>query len=246
VLAEAADAVATALRATPDWGLAHTRPGQYLSDLAADEAAVSVLTAAGLGVLSEESGRHHSERAVTVVVDPLDGSTNASRPISWFATSLCAVDGDGPVAALVVDLVAGTRFEAVRGGGAWRDGRTIRSSPVDRLRDSLVGLNGLPSSHLGWGQFRALGAAALDLCAVADGRLDGFVDCTDDGLAPWDYLGAVLVCQEAGATCVDLHGRPLLDLDHGARRTLVAGGTAALVSELAAARNASPPAPRPS
>ena len=179
--------------ASPD-----TIPGQHHSDLAADAAAVEVLVAAGVGVLSEESGRHHPERAVTVVVDPLDGSTNASRGIPWFATSLCAVDADGPVAALVVDLVHGTRYEAVRGGGARRDGEPITPSTVTRIADAIVGVNGLPDHHLGWAQFRALGAAALDLCAVADGRLDGYVECTADGLAPWDYLGGLLVCREAG------------------------------------------------
>ena len=87
VLADAADAIAHALRGLDDWGLADTKPGQYLSDLAADAAAVEVLVGRGLGVLSEETGRHHPDRDVTVVVDPLDGSTNASRGIPWFATS---------------------------------------------------------------------------------------------------------------------------------------------------------------
>ena len=64
------------------------------------------LTGNGLGVLSEESGRHHPDRAITVVIDPVDGSTNASRGIPWFATSLCAVDTDGPLAALVINLAS--------------------------------------------------------------------------------------------------------------------------------------------
>src|SRR5437868_3586993 len=106
-LDDAAAAVAAALAGLGDWGLAGTRAGQYKSDLAADAAAVDVLTRNGLGVLSEESGRHHRERELTVVVDPLDGSTNASRGIPWFATSLCAVDAEGPRAALVVNLEDG-------------------------------------------------------------------------------------------------------------------------------------------
>src|SRR3954471_14734690 len=57
-----ADAVRAALDATDDWGLADTRPGQYRSDLAADEAAVAHLVAEDVGVLSEESGRHHPDR----------------------------------------------------------------------------------------------------------------------------------------------------------------------------------------
>ncbi len=231
-LEDAAAAIAEALAGTADWGEAGTRDGQHHSDLAADAAAVAVLDAAGLGVLSEESGRHHAERPVTVVLDPLDGSTNASRRLSWWATSLCAVDEHGPVVALVVDLRHGTRYTATRGGGARRDGTAIRTSGAARLGDSIVGLNGVPAGHGGWAQYRALGAAALDLCAVADGTLDGFLDCTTDELGPWDYLGATLVCREAGATVVDVAGRELCVLEHGARRIPVAGATADLASAL--------------
>ncbi|MBX3287362.1 MAG: hypothetical protein KF703_18585 [Actinobacteria bacterium] len=233
-LHDAAAAVAEALAAAPDWGEAGTRPGQHHSDLAADAAAVGVLGAAGLGVLSEESGRHHADRAVTVVVDPLDGSTNASRRLSWWATSLCAVDAEGPWVSLVVDLRHGTRWTAVRGGGAFRDGERVRTSGCTALDEAIVGLNGVPAGHGGWAQYRALGAAALDLCAVADGTLDGFLDATTDELAPWDYLGAVLVCREAGATVVDATGRDLVVLDHAARRIPVAGATPAVADALAA------------
>ncbi len=246
VLSAAAEAIAAALGEGVDWGLAGTVPGQHHSDLVADAAALAVLVDAGVGVLSEESGRHHPERSVTVVVDPLDGSTNASRRLPWYATSLCAVDVDGPVAALVVDLFHGTRYEAVRGGGARRDGRPIRSSRARDLGDSIVAVNGLPDHHFGWGQFRSLGAAALDLCAVAEGRLDGFVDCTDDGLAPWDYLGGLLVCREAGAVVGEAWDRELVDLDHAARRSVIAAASPELAVSLGAARARSgTDAPRP-
>ena len=72
---------------------------------------------------------------MTVVVDPLDGSTNASRRLPWFATSLCAVDADGPLAALVVDLVHGTRFDAGAGRGRTprrRADRAVRRRPARR------------------------------------------------------------------------------------------------------------------
>jgi fructose-1,6-bisphosphatase/inositol monophosphatase family enzyme len=236
ILSAAAQAVERALRDEADWGLAGTVPGQHLSDLAADAAAVEVLTAAGVGVYSEESGRHHSDRPATVVLDPLDGSTNAARGVPWFATSLCALDVEGPLVALVVDLVHGTRYEARRGGGALRDGAPIRSSGASALADAIVAVNGLPDRHLGWAQFRSFGAAALDLCAVADGRLDAFVDCTDDGLAPWDYLGGMLVCREAGAVVTEAGGRDLVTFEPGARRTVVAAAGPALADELAAAR----------
>jgi fructose-1,6-bisphosphatase/inositol monophosphatase family enzyme len=236
VLDETSAAIRSALGDLDDWGLAGTRAGQYHSDLAADAAALEVLERAGLGVLSEESGRHRTEAEVTVVMDPLDGSTNASRGIPWFATSLCAVDADGARAALVVNLVSGQRFEAVRGGGATCDGTALAPSGSTVLGESIVALSGFPSRWLGWKQFRALGACALDLCAVASGVVDGYVDCSWNAHGSWDFLGGLLVCQEAGAVVVDLHGRDLVTLEHGERRTPVAAASPELLAELVAAR----------
>jgi fructose-1,6-bisphosphatase/inositol monophosphatase family enzyme len=236
LLAEAAAAIRDALGSLDDWGPAGTKPDQYRSDLAADAAAVKVLVAGGAGVLSEESGRHHPERHVTVVVDPLDGSTNAARGIPWYATSLCAVDADGPVHALVVNLANGTEFAAERGGGATCNGRPIAPSGRVAMRESLIALSGYPRSYLGWKQYRALGAAALDLCAVACGVVDGYLDCSRNAHGPWDYLGALLVCREAGAPIVDGEGRELVVLEHDARRTPVAAATPELLSELVEAR----------
>ena len=233
-LTRAADAIEAALAATIDWGETGGKAGQHHSDLAADRAAVASLVDAGYGVLSEESGRTAPDRAITVVVDPLDGSTNASRRMSWWASSLCAVDADGPLAAVVTDLRHGVRYTAIRGQGATRNGLPIHPSRCDDLAEAIIGLNGVPAGHGGWAQYRAFGAAALDLCAVADGTLDGYLDATTDELGVWDYLGALLVCREAGATVVDAAGRDLLTLEHADRRTPVAGGTAALASALTA------------
>lgn len=238
VLAEAASAIAGALADVDDWGLAETVPGQHHSDIAADEAAVAVLTGAGLGVLSEESGRHHPERDVTVIVDPLDGSTNASRRIPWYATSLCAVDGEGAVVALVDNLCSGRRFEAERGAGATVDGEMLAPSKRERLSESLVALSGYPPTPIGWNQFRALGAVALDLCAVAEGVVDAFIDCSSNAHGPWDYMGAMLVCREAGAFAADAFGRDLCVLDLDARRTPVAAGTLPLFDAALSARRA--------
>jgi fructose-1,6-bisphosphatase/inositol monophosphatase family enzyme len=225
------------LAGAEDWGLAGTVPGQYRSDLVADAAAHAVLDAAGVGVLSEESGlRPAGADGVVVVVDPLDGSTNAHRGVPWFATSLCAVDDTGPLAAVVSDLVHGTRFEAVRDGGARRDGAAIAPTACRRIDDAFLGLSGWPPRHLGWAQSRSLGASALDLCAVASGVLDAFLDCSDDAHGPWDYLGGLLVCQEAGAVVADGLGRELVVLEHTARRTPVAAATPQLLDVLLAAR----------
>jgi len=238
VLDEAAVAIRTVLDGLEDWGVAGTaKAGQYFSDLAADEVALDVLDRAGFGVLSEESGTTNGDRDILVVLDPVDGSTNASRGIPWFATSLCALDADGPVAALVVNLATGTRFTAVRGGGAQRDGVAIRPSGVQDAGAALVGLSGYPGGHLGWKQYRDLGAAALDICAVACGQLDAFVDCSNDAHGSWDYLGGLLVCTEAGAVVSDTWGRDLVVRDHDARRTPVAAATPALQAALIEARN---------
>ncbi len=228
VLDEVAAAVASALAGLDEWGLAGTRAGQYRSDLVADAAALAVLDAAGFGAFSEESGLHAIDRDVVVVLDPLDGSTNASRGIPWFATSLCAIDAGGPLAALVVNLATGTRYHAVRGRGAWRDGVVIRPSACTLVGDAIVALSGYPPRSYGWRQYRALGASALDLCAVADGTFDAFVDCSGDAHGPWDYLGGALVLREAGGVMTDLYERELTVMDWAARRTPIAAGTTEL------------------
>src|SRR3954470_17998635 len=235
-LGEAAAAIRHALGELDDWGLAGTKPGQYLSDLAADAAAVDVLVGHGMGVLSEETGRHHPERPITVVVDPVDGSTNASRGVPWYATSLCAVDDEGPLAALVVNLASGVTFRAERGAGASVDDRALTPSRKVAMNESLVALSGYPPQYLGWYQYRALGAAALDLCAVAAGVVDAYMDCSWDAHGAWDYLGGVLVCSEAGAHVADAHDRDLVTLEYTDRRTPVAAGTQALLDDALAAR----------
>jgi myo-inositol-1(or 4)-monophosphatase len=231
LLHDTADTVAAALRSVVDWGPSGRRPGQYSLDLATDEAALGVLGRAAVGVLSEESGRS-GPRWPVVVVDPVDGSTNASRGIPWFATSLCLVDRDGPAAALVVNQATGLRFHAWRGGGAWSGSRRLLPSGCTALGEGIVGVSGPPPPSPGWAQFRALGACALDLCAVAAGVLDGYLDCVRDAHGVWDYLAGMLICQEAGAAVADAHGRDLIALDHRARRMPVAAATPEVMAAL--------------
>ena len=196
---------------------------------------LAVLEEAGVGVLSEESGTRDTDRELVVVIDPVDGSTNASRGIPWFATSLCAVDGDGPRAALVVNQASGVRFEAVRGGGARKDGLPIRPSGCERLEEAIVAFSGYPPRHFGWLQYRCLGAAALDLCAVAEGVLDGYAVVGGSELGSWDYLGGMLICTEAGAVLGDDRGRDLVSLSHAERRTPFAAASPALLAEFLSA-----------
>jgi fructose-1,6-bisphosphatase/inositol monophosphatase family enzyme len=228
----AVDAVPVALAPVEDWRPAGERPGQYAIDLVADRAVLEVLDEAGIGVVSEESGVHRPGAQLVAVIDPVDGSTNASRGIPWYASSICVLDAEGPRVAVVANLANGVRYHAVRGGGAWRGAARVAPSDCQSLRQAIVGITGMPSRYLGWAQFRAFGAAALELCAVADGTLDAFVVGTHASLAPWDYLGALLVCREAGAVIGELHGRELVTRDHGARLAVVAAGTSVLLDEL--------------
>lgn len=236
VLHDVVDAVAASLAGLDDWGLAGTRDGQYRSDLVADRAALDVLDRAGFAVLSEESGLHNGGRDVLVVIDPVDGSTNASRGLPWWATSVCALDGDGPLAAVVANQATGKRYEAERGGGARYDGTSMRPTDRRTMGESIVAFNGYPTRWLGWSQYRSLGAAALDICAVGSGQFDAFIDCAADSLAPWDFLGAVLVCTEAGAHVAEAFERDLVVRDAGSRRTIVAAATPELLAEAVTGR----------
>ncbi|MST35086.1 hypothetical protein GHK86_20440, partial [Acidimicrobiaceae bacterium USS-CC1] len=88
VLHEVVTAIRRELDGLDDWGLVGTSDAQYRHDLVADRVGVDLLDAAGFGILSEESGLHRPERDVVVVIDPVDGSTNASRGLPWYATSV--------------------------------------------------------------------------------------------------------------------------------------------------------------
>lgn len=238
LLSDTAEAVAAALRTVVDRGPSGRRTGQYALDVVADDAALAVLRSAGVGIISEESGIEIGRNPGVVIIDPVDGSTNASRGIPWYATSLCLVDADGPAAALVVNQASGVRFWAERGGGAWCDGVRLATSGCTEMRDAIVGLNGIPPAHLGAAQTRVLGAVALDLCAVAAGVLDAYVDCVAEAHGVWDHAGGVLICREAGAAVIDAWDRDLYPLVHEARRTPLAAATEALLAPLVVARRA--------
>lgn len=239
-----ADEVADALGAITDWGESGVRAGQYLADVQVDDVALARLATLGVGVLSEESGRAGPTDGPYVVIDPLDGSTNASRGVPWFATALCLVDADGPAVGLVANQAGPSRYWAIRGQGAWAAGPdgpvALRSSGCRSPGDAIVGISGRPTGDYGWRQFRALGASALDLCLVATGALDAFVDMSPSAHGVWDYLAAALIAGEAGAVVVDAQGRDLLIDDHDARRTPVAAATPELLDALLAVRRLAP------
>lgn len=216
------DAVSATLAGVRDWGPSGLRPGQYAADLKADEAALSVLREAGVGILSEESPPTGLDADIVVVLDPLDGSTNASRGIPHCATSLCAFDAEGPVVAMVAHQARATRWWAVRGKGAWRDGTAITPSDCCDWSAAVVAISGPAPTDPGWAQYRAFGASAIDICLVADGTVDAFIDMSVDAHGVWDYAAGWLIGREAGIEVRDAHDRELLALDWQARRTPVA------------------------
>ena len=190
-----AAAIRGAIARCDDWASPAARPEQYAVDLAADEAAVGFLEREGVAVLSEESGpRGRADADLTVVIDPIDGSTNAVRRLPMFASSLAALDAEGPVASVVDHLARPERYTAERGAGARCNGEIIHPSGCQHLGDATVALCGPPPPTAPWPRMRAWGAASLELCAVATGAFDAFVNLLDDYHGPWDYLGAWLVC----------------------------------------------------
>ncbi|WP_084628506.1 inositol monophosphatase family protein [Amycolatopsis nigrescens] len=164
----------------------------------------------GDDVLGEEGGGTASAAGgVTWVVDPIDGTVNFLYGFPWFAVSVAAqVDGVS-VAGAVVEPVSGRRWTAARGQGAWLDGRPLRVSAPERLELTLVGTGfayqtqrrkrqaRFAAGLLGHVRdLRRPGSASLDLCSVAAGWLDAYVE---HGLGRWDWAAGALVAAEAGA-----------------------------------------------
>jgi myo-inositol-1(or 4)-monophosphatase len=170
------------------------------------------------GVLGEEGTDRPGTSGVRWVVDPLDGTTNYLYALPGFAVSIAAeVDGVA-LAGVVHDVVRGEVFAATRGGGATRDGAPIRASEEARLAHALVATGFAYDSDRRRAQAAALvqvlprirdvrrfGAAAVDLCSVACGRVDAYYE---RGLAHWDLAAGGLIAAEAGAVVTDFHGGP--------------------------------------
>lgn len=170
------------------------------------------------GFLGEEGAARSGSSGVTWVLDPIDGTVNYLYAIPSFAVSVAARVGDEVVAGAVVNPTTGELFTAVRGGGAYLDGRPVRVNPPPELAMALVGTGfGYdPVQRARQGEVlrqllprvrdvRRAGAASLDLCALACGRLDGYYE---QGLKPWDLAAGGLIAAEAGAVVQGLRGRP--------------------------------------
>jgi myo-inositol-1(or 4)-monophosphatase len=143
------------------------------------------------------------------LLDPIDGTTNYLYGLPWYAVSVAATRDGVPVAGAVVEPDSGRVWSAAAGQGATLDGRPLRASPVIRLDRSLVvtGFSYRAERRARQGtlaaallprvrDLRRLGAASLDLCAVAAGWADGYYE---HGINPWDWAAGALVAAEAGA-----------------------------------------------
>lgn len=154
----------------------------------------------------------------TWIVDPLDGTTNYVHQFPFFCVSI-GLEANGELLLGVVDAPKlGMRFHAVRGGGAFMNGEPIRSSGRSELREALFATGFSSQDNHLEDQYklvtmaikqargvRRAGAAALDLCFVAQGTFDCF---WEKGLAPWDTAAGALIAREAGATVTDFDGQP--------------------------------------
>jgi myo-inositol-1(or 4)-monophosphatase len=171
--------------------------------------------------MSEEAGTKQigAKPKGFVIMDPVDGSTNVSRNIAFaciaiaFATEL---DFDSIEAAVVLDLFSGTCYHASRGGGAFRERSSIGPAKKTPLESSVVGVDsGFPTKSLQRLSdktdketirfTRHFGANALELCYVADGSLDGFIDLRGV-FRGTDLAAALLILKEAGATVISEKG----------------------------------------
>jgi myo-inositol-1(or 4)-monophosphatase len=233
------DRTAGILAANDDWSMSGDRDTQYSIDVEIDRVCLDMLHSAGFAVLSEESGITRpdgtNESSAIVVVDPLDGSTNASLGLPWCATALCLVVDGSPTAAMVANLRTGTRYSAVSGRGATRDGVAIHVGASSALSGAIIAVNARPPETFRPAQYRSMGATALDIAAVAaaDG-FDGSIDFDDDKVGVWDYLASLLIVEEAGGVAADALGRNLVVLDPGERRRPVTATSQALLDELIA------------
>jgi myo-inositol-1(or 4)-monophosphatase len=167
------------------------------------------------GFVGEEGTGSDSSSGVTWVVDPIDGTVNFLYGMPHYAVSVAAVDDDQrSLAGAVVDVTRGEVFSAALGQGATLDAREIRVRPTPPLRERMVitGYQYQPAVRRLQApavarlvdqvrDVRRTGSAALDLCWVAAGRADAYVE---EGLFLWDRAAAGLVAAEAGAT-VQVH-----------------------------------------
>lgn len=170
------------------------------------------------GLLGEEGAAHAGTSGVRWIIDPIDGTTNFVYGHPGFAVSI-AVEVDGEVAAGVVTVpLHEDVFTAIRGRGSFRNGARLHAEAPSELASALVA-TGFAYDPVRRGRqgavlaallpevrdVRRMGAASVDLCSVACGRVDAYYE---RGLQTWDHAAGALVASEAGARVADLDGNP--------------------------------------
>ncbi len=181
------------------------------ADKTAEKLIVQAITTAypQHAILAEEGGKIGNQDAeYTWVIDPLDGTTNFAHRLPYFSVSIALLEGNTPIIGVIYNPISDEMFAAELGRGAWLNDNIIKVSETTTLQKSLL-CTGFPydmtlaNNNLAnysklvpktQGVLR-LGSAALDLCYVACGRLDGFWELH---LNPWDIAAGVLILQEAG------------------------------------------------
>ncbi|HTY76421.1 MAG TPA: inositol monophosphatase family protein [Candidatus Bathyarchaeia archaeon] len=171
-------------------------------------------------ILAEEGGARPGSESHRWIIDPLDGTTNYAHGMPHFAVSI-ALEVEGRVAlGVIFDPSRDECFTAVRGDGAFLNGRALRVSETPTLDESLLS-TGYPyeirrvhannlAEHAAFmlrcRSVREMGSAAINLALVAAGRLDAFWELA---LGPWDVAAGCLLVEEAGGRVTDPAGRPV-------------------------------------
>lgn len=194
------------------------------ADLAAEDAIISEIKKQfpGHSFCAEE--RHEStprDADNLWVIDPLDGTNNYAHGIPHFCVSIAYAEKGEVLAGVVHDPMRDECFTALKGGGAFLNGKKIAVSPCTRLDQSIIAtgfaydrghimektleaIHGLFTSNIRG--IRRSGSAALDMSWVACGRFDAYFEYL---LAPWDFAAGMLIVREAGGACSDRAGNPL-------------------------------------
>lgn len=172
----------------------------------------------GDAILGEEGGAREGTSGVRWIIDPLDGTTNYVYGIPAYAVSIGVEVHGETVAGVVHDAAHGETFAAAKECGATLNGRPIVVSTLENLQMALVATGFGYSPEVRAEQATVLakilprvrdirrgGSAALDLCWVACGRLDGYFE---QGLREWDLAAGALIVREAGGEAVGLDGMP--------------------------------------
>jgi len=157
----------------------------------------------------------------TVVIDPIDGSSNYARGLPFYCTSIAVLEGsslEDLKFGLVRNLITEESYFAEKGSGAERDGKPIRASKVTTLNDSCVGIDMSKASRATVERLVPLiaavrkpahfGANALEQAFLADGKIDAFVDIRDR-MRVVDFAAGYLIAMEAGAVFSDPAGKPV-------------------------------------